>query len=80
MSDSTTETTAAPEQIQTGLTVQDLTLVLQVINLASSRGAFRGEELTAVGGLHDRIFKFLESTGAITRTPVEEPTAPPAAE
>jgi hypothetical protein len=77
-----TQTTAAPEA-QTGLTVQDLTLVLQVIQVASSRGAFKADELTAVGGLYDRIFKFLEASGAITTKPVEvtpavdttEPTA-----
>lgn len=64
------ETVAAPAE--TGLTIQDLTLTLQVINLAASRGAFKGEEMTTVGGLHDRIFKFLESVGAISRTPTSE--------
>jgi len=59
-----TEPTATPQS--TGLTIQDLTLTLQVIQVASSRGAFKADELTAIGGLYDRIFKFLESTGAIT--------------
>lgn len=60
-----------------GLTVQDLTLTLQVIQVASTRGAFKADELTAIGGLYDRIFKFLEASGAITTKPAEE--APPAA-
>lgn len=70
----TPETTAAaaPASQPTGLTIQDLTLVLQVINVASTRGAFKADELTAIGGLHDRIFAFLESTGAITRAPAEK--------
>jgi hypothetical protein len=79
MADATTDTTATPP---TGLTVQDLTLVLQVIQVASSRGAFKADELTAVGGLYDRIFKFLEASGAITTKAPEtaaatdaEPTA-----
>ena len=73
----TPEVTTTAEQTATGLTIQDLTLTLQVVNLAASRGAFKGEEMTTVGGLHDRIFKFLESVGAITRT---DPNAAPATE
>ena len=56
---------------QSGLTIQDLTLTLQVIQVATSRGAFKADELTHVGGLYDRIFKFLESTGAISTQPAE---------
>ena len=62
---------------QTGLTIQDLTLTLQVIQAATSRGAFKADELTAIGGLYDRIFKFLEAAGAVTTQPV---TATPVAE
>ena len=70
-------TTAAPEgAAQTGLTIQDLTLVLQVIQVSSTRGAFKADELTAIGGLYDRIFKFLESTGAISKVPPEGQQAP----
>jgi hypothetical protein len=57
------------KQTATELTVTDLTLTLQVIQVATSRGAFKADELTAIGGLYDRIFKFLESSGAITTTP-----------
>ena len=71
------ESTAPVEQ-PTGLTVQDLTLVLQVIQVASTRGAFKADEMTAIGGLYDRIFKFLEATGAIT-TKAPEEVAPPVA-
>jgi hypothetical protein len=69
----------APQQAPTGLTIQDLTLTLQVIQVASSRGAFKADELTAIGGLYDRIFKFLESTGAITTTPAPNASATPTA-
>ena len=72
-----TEQTQAPAS--TGLTIQDLTLTLQVIQVATSRGAFKADELTAIGGLYDRIFKFLESTGAIKTEPApaaQEPEAP----
>lgn len=72
-----TEQNTAPQE-QTGLTIQDLTLVLQVVNLAASRGAFKADEMTTIGGLHDRIFKFLDSVGAINRSPaaVDTPTEP----
>ena len=70
-----TQTTDTPQQ--TGLTIQDLTLTLQVIQVASSRGAFKADELTAIGGLYDRIFKFLEASGAIsTQAPAEQQSAP----
>jgi len=74
-----TEPTTAPTQ--TGLTIQDLTLTLQVIQVATSRGVFKADELTTIGGLYDRIFKFLEATGAIKTEPApapaeQEPAAP----
>lgn len=76
MSEETTNQAPA----QAGLTVQDLTLTLQVIQVASTRGAFKADELTAIGGLYDRIFKFLETSGAITRDQAAEAPAAPAAE
>ena len=60
---------STPSVDSTGLTIQDLSLVLQIIQVSSARGAFRAEELSAIGGLHDRIFKFLEASGAISKTP-----------
>lgn len=68
-SEPTTETPAdAP-----GLTIQDLTMVLQIVQVAASRGAFKAEELSAVGGLYDRVFKFLDAAGALKK-PEAEPT------
>jgi hypothetical protein len=74
----TTTQTEAPAPV--GLTIQDLTLMLQVLQVCTSRSAFKADELTAVGGLYDRLFKFLESAGAITKTPPAEaaPTEAPA--
>lgn len=70
----------SPEVGQTGLTIQDLNLVLQVINLTAARGAFKADELTTVGGLHDRIYKFLDSVGAIAKNtaPANESAPAPA--
>lgn len=41
------------------LTLNDLIGVVQVIDLASSRGAFRGEDLLPVGGLREKIARYV---------------------
>lgn len=50
-----------------GLTLQDLLLTAQIIQLTTQRGAFRAEELAQVGGLYNKLIAFLESTGAVSR-------------
>lgn len=50
-----TQETTAPESIS----LQDLQLLLQIVDLASSRGAFRGAELTQVGKIFDKLNTFL---------------------
>ena len=49
----------ASEPIQLGL--NDLQACIQIIDIASTRGAFRGEELAAIGGARDRIAAFLDA-------------------
>lgn len=49
------------------LTLQDLTVVAQMIQVLNQRGAFRAEELVQVGSLYNKIVNFLEATGAISR-------------
>jgi hypothetical protein len=75
------EQTAAPEapavdqaqQPAPSLTLQDLVLVAQIIQLTSQRGAFKAEELADVGGLYNKLVTFLQSTGALTpAAPTEE--------
>ena len=70
MSDQSTEIQEAGAP---NLTVSDLMLVLQTIQVVSARGAVKAEEMTVVGGLYDRLFKFLDSQGAINRTPADAP-------
>ena len=49
-----------------GLTINDIALAVQVIQAAATRGTFKAEELSSVGGLFDRMSKFLEmSTAAV---------------
>ena len=54
------------------LTLQDLILVAQIIQLTSQRGAFKAEELADVCGLYNKLIAFLQSTGALTPAQTEE--------
>jgi hypothetical protein len=63
----------APQQPAPNLTLQDLVLVAQIIQLTTQRGAFKAEELADVGGLYNKLVTFLQSTGALTpAAPTEE--------
>lgn len=51
----------APTGVQqpTGIQITDLQTILNIIDLASSRGAFRAPELTQVGMIADKLGAFL---------------------
>jgi hypothetical protein len=65
---------AQQEQAQApSLTLQDLVLVAQIIQLSSQRGSYRAEEMEQIGGLYNKLITFLQSTGALTpAAPTEE--------
>jgi len=73
-----TEAKEAPAQAQTQqapaaeLTVQDLTAIKQIIDVASTRGAFRANEMAVVGQTYNKLESFL---GAVSeqQQPKEEP-------
>lgn len=72
----TDETTSADaKEAAPTLQLQDLVNVLQIIGTCSQRGAFKAEELSVVGALHDRLYRFLESTGALKKPATVEDTA-----
>ena len=50
---------AETEQVQ--LSLQDISTMVQIIDLSSKRGGFEGPELEAVGGLRNRIVSFLNA-------------------
>lgn len=54
-------------QGQPGLTINDLLTVLNIIQVVSQRGVIRADEMSTVGNLYDRLFKFLDAQGAIKR-------------
>jgi hypothetical protein len=52
--------TTGPAPDQVTLTLDDLSSVLSVIDVATQRGAFRPKEFTAVGKVYEKISNFLE--------------------
>jgi len=58
-----------PQEEAPQITISDLQNILQVIDVAAQRGAFRGNELTSVGGVRDKLAAFLEAVA-----PKEEAT------
>jgi hypothetical protein len=54
-------TTNTPVQ---DITIADLDLLRQIVDLASTRGAFKGAELTQVGIVYDKLTRFLEAAVA----------------
>ena len=49
-----------PSSDQVTLTLDDLSAVLSIIDVATQRGAFRPKEFTAVGKVYEKISNFLE--------------------
>ena len=45
----------------TQITITDLDTIKNIIDLASTRGAFRGEELSQVGVVYDKLAAFLSA-------------------
>ena len=48
------------------ITTEDLLKMAQIIQVVSSRGAIKADEMSTVGGLHDKLIAFLVAQGAIT--------------
>lgn len=62
-----------------GLSLQDIAGAVQIVDLASSRGAIRGDEMMAVGSLRERLVAFLRSAqeqGQAVDIPGEAPAEP----
>lgn len=51
------------------LTVQDLTAIKQIIDVSSSRGAFKANEMAVVGQVYNKLEAFL---GAVAASQNEE--------
>tara|TARA_B100001057_G_scaffold337153_1_gene338001 strand:+ start:5307 stop:5555 length:249 start_codon:yes stop_codon:yes gene_type:complete len=51
--------TPAPDAQNTELTVNDLNNIKQIIDVASSRGAFRPNEMMTIGQVYNKLETFL---------------------
>ena len=58
------------EKINLG--IQDIAAVVSIIDVVSSRGAFKGPELSSVGQLRDKLATFVEQN-----KPLEKETSEP---
>jgi uncharacterized protein YggE len=53
------------------ITVADLGALHGIVDLAASRGAFRGDELTQVGAVYDKLTTFLNNVMAQAKAAAE---------
>ena len=53
--------TEMPEDTGKNLTINDIASAVQIIDLCSTRGAFQGSELEAVGVLRGRLQAFVQA-------------------
>jgi len=61
------------------ITIQDLDVLKNIVDLASARGAFRGAELAEVGAVYNKLTQFLEAVVAQAKAQAdatEQPTNP----
>lgn len=56
---------------QPDLTIQDLNALKAIIDVASSRGAFKPNEMTTVGQTYTKLEQFLLAVGAQQQQPQE---------
>lgn len=55
-----TQSQETPEQNPNDLTINDLNALKTIIDIASSRGAFKPNEMVAVGQTYTKLSNFLE--------------------
>lgn len=72
---SETETNQNPADA--GLNVQDIINVVKIIDVVSDRGAIKGDELSSVGRVRDRLVGFVQANQPQQPAGGED-TAPPA--
>jgi hypothetical protein len=79
MSDENKTEAPATEQQQApapDLTVQDLTAMKSIIDVASTRGAFKPNEMTTVGTVYSKLEAFLNAVQAQQEAKTEAQEAP----
>jgi hypothetical protein len=75
----TVQQAPAAEAPSTDLTINDLNAMKVIIDIASSRGAFKPNEMVAVGQTYTKLTAFLETVAAQQSTQPAAPATQPAA-
>jgi translation initiation factor IF-2 len=67
----------APQENGTDLTINDLNALKVIIDIASSRGAFKPNEMVAVGQTYTKLTTFLDAVAKQqpAQTPAQQPTS-----
>ena len=71
-----TEAPATEQAPAPDLTVQDLTAMKSIIDVASTRGAFKPNEMTTVGTVYSKLEAFLKAVQAQQEAQTEAQEAP----
>jgi len=66
------QATVSSETPAVSLNLVDLRSFCQIVEVCTTRGAFRAEELASVGALYEKTMAFLKQSGAVTNA-VKEP-------
>jgi hypothetical protein len=53
------------QEAQPSLSISDLIVLTNLAAAAAERGAIRADEMALVGGVYDKLVKFLTATGAL---------------
>jgi hypothetical protein len=69
---------AAEAQQSNDLTINDLNAMKVIIDIASSRGAFKPNEMVAVGQTYTKLTSFLETVASQQAAQPQQPAAPTA--
>ena len=70
----TPATNEAPSDQPLIITLADLDLLRQIIDLASSRGSFKGPELNDVGRIYNKLSAFINIAAAQSQTEQQDQT------
>jgi hypothetical protein len=60
------------EQPKPTIEINDIASVVQLIDVCSTRGAFRGEELSTVGGLRTKLTEIVKANQPAPEAPKAE--------
>jgi len=84
MTEEVTDVPVADEEAteNPSLSLQDMATLVQIVDLCSERGSFKGVELEAVGAVRNRLVRFLQAAAPAApegEVPAEETPAEEAA-